>query len=250
MPESDDRHPAPCDADPEETAFTAVWSLADSVPGWLTQAQARRLWEEVARLPRGAHVVEIGSHQGRSTVVLAAAAQVVGAQVTAVDAFVNGPRYGGPATRDRLEANLRRVGAAEVVTILPARSATVRRSWALPIGLLWIDGKHDYWTCSDDLRWSRHLPLGGRVLVHDAFSSLGVTLSLLVHVLPSRRLRYTGRVGSLATLEVAPTVLADRARLLRELPWWLRNLAVKALLRLRLRGIAARLGHRDAADPF
>jgi hypothetical protein len=43
---------------------------------------------------------------------------------------------------------------------------------------------------------------------------------------------------------------ADRWRLLAELPWWLRNLVVKVLLRLRLRPLARLLGHRDAADPY
>ena len=56
--------------------------------------------------------------------------------------------------------------------------------------LLYIDGKHDYWTFTDDLRWAAFLPEGGRVLVHDAFSSIGVTLGVLARVLPSSSLRY------------------------------------------------------------
>ena len=39
-------------------------------PGWLTQAQGRALWDAVRRLGPGALVVEIGSHQGRSTIIL------------------------------------------------------------------------------------------------------------------------------------------------------------------------------------
>jgi hypothetical protein len=38
--------------------------------------------------------------------------------------------------------------------------------------------------------------------------------------------------------------------MLAELPWWLRNLVVKVLLRLRLRPLARVLGHADTADPY
>ena len=65
-------------------------------------------------------------------------------------------------------------------------STRARPEWQRPLDLLYIDGKHDYWTVSDDLRWAGHLPPGAAVLVHDAFSSIGVTLGLFRHVLGSR----------------------------------------------------------------
>jgi hypothetical protein len=115
---------------------------------------------------------------------------------------------------------------------------------------VYVDGKHDVLSLRDDLRWSAHVPPGGVVLVHDAFSSVGVTLGLL-SVLPlSRRLRYVGRTGSLARLEVGRPHLRDRLRPLREVPWWMRNVAVKVLLRLGLRPLARLLGHRGLDDPF
>jgi hypothetical protein len=86
--------------------------------------------------------------------------------------------------------------------------------------------------------------------VHDSFSSIGVTLALLAFVLPSRRLAYRGRVGSLATFEQTRPSWRDRSALLAELPWWLRNVGVKVLLRLRLRPLTRMLGHVDDADPY
>lgn len=237
-------------ADPGGDGFDEAFALADPIGGWLTRDQARALWDAAADLPPGAHVVEIGSHQGRSTVVLARALARSGGRLTAVDAFVDGPRYGGTATRDVLAAHLEQAGVTAVVDVVAARSQDVRSRWSEPIDLLWVDGKHDYWTCSDDLRWSEHLPPHGRCLVHDAFSSIGVTTSLLVHVLPSRRLRLTGRVGSLALLEVASPTSADRRRLVAQLPWWLRNVGLKVLLRLRLGAVARRLGHVGPFDPY
>ena len=40
------------------------------------------------------------------------------------------------------------------------------------------------------------------------------------------------------------------ARILRELPWWARNVVVKILLRLRLRAVARHLGHDGPYDPY
>jgi hypothetical protein len=86
--------------------------------------------------------------------------------------------------------------------------------------------------------------------VHDAFSSVGVTLALLVHALPARDLTYVGRTGSLATFVKRRPTVRDRLRMVAQLPWWARNLVVKILLRLRLRCLAGLLGHRGEYDPY
>ena len=89
------------------------------------------------------------------------------------------------------------------------------------------------------------------MLIHDCYSSIGVTLGILAHVLPSRTLTYERRVGSLALFRVSPPTFADRLRIVAEIPWWVRNVAIKVLLRLRLRRLAARLfGHRSPYDPY
>lgn len=224
----------------EDIGFVAVWQRVQGIPGWLTRAQALALWEAAAATPEPGVIVEIGSHQGRSTIVLAAAG---GRRVVAIDPFVDGRLFGGAPTRDKFAANIAAAGVAVELTSEP--STRVRPTWRDPIDLLYIDGKHDYWTVSDDLRWAAHVRPGGAVLVHDAYSSIGVTLALVRHVLFGRALRYVGRVGSLARFEVAPPVARDRVRMLGELPWWLRNVAIKVALR------AGRLfGHRSTPDPY
>jgi predicted O-methyltransferase YrrM len=233
-------------AEPVPADFEAAFAVADRIGGWLTRDQARVLWDEARRVPPGGLIVEIGSHQGRSTVLLAAA----GGRVVAVDPFVSGAMFGGLATKDRFLENLAAAGLTDRVQLRQARSTELRPSWRQPIDFLYIDGKHDYWTVSDDLRWVRFLAPGARVAVHDAFSSIGVTLGLLRHVVPARRLRYLGRTGSLARFEVAAPSGADRLRMLAELPWWLRNVAIKILLRLKLFPLARLAGHRDSADPY
>jgi predicted O-methyltransferase YrrM len=230
--------------------FAAAWALARDVKGWLTEGQARLLYDEARRLPAGARVLEIGSHAGRSTIVLAAAVEPDGGRVTAVDPFVEGRLFGGAATRQRFEDNVSGAGVRDAVDLVVDYSTALRPQWSTPFDLLYIDGKHDYWTVSDDLRWAEHLPDDGVVLVHDSFSSLGVTLGLLVHVLPSRTLAYERREGSMALLRRRRPGLRDRARVLAELPWWIRNVFIKVLLRLRLRPVARLFGHDSPYDPY
>ena len=235
---------------PSDASFDDVWAVADEIKGWLTKAQGRLLWDEAVGLAPESTVVEIGSHQGRSTVVLASAVSGSGSTVIAIDPFVDGRLFGGQATRDLFEANVAHAGVTEAVTLVPEYSTKARPGWTGEIDCLYIDGKHDYWTLSDDLRWAERMPEGAAVLVHDCYSSIGVTLGVLAHVLPSRRLRYERREGSLALFRVGPPDAADRLRILAQLPWWLRNVGLKILLRLRLRPVARLLGHDSPYDPY
>ena len=63
-----------------------------------------------------------------------------------------------------------------------------------------------------------------------------MTLALLRHVTFSRRWRYLGRDGSLAEwVRARRGALGNAARQLAQLPWFARNLVVKALIVARLR---------------
>lgn len=231
------------------SSFAEAYALVESIPGWLTADQARRLYDAAAVVPPGGTVVEIGSHHGRSALVIASALRD-GARLVAVDPFPEDWRYGAAGTEASFRRNLADAGLAAAVDLRVATSSEVRAGWDRMVHLVYVDGKHDFWSCRDDLRWSRHVVPGGAVLVHDAFSSFGVTTALLRELLVSRSLRYRGRVGSLARLEVGTPSLPDRLRMLAELPWWVRNLVVKVCLRLRLGVIARALGHHDQADPY
>ncbi|WP_324278337.1 class I SAM-dependent methyltransferase [Blastococcus brunescens] len=235
---------------PTDERFPEIWALADPIPGWLTAAQAELLFEQAGALPAGATALEIGSHQGRSTVVLAHAVRPRGGRVVAMDPFVDGRLFGGSATRLEFERHVQEAGVEDVVELVCEYSTKARKSWTRSFDLLYIDGKHDYWTLSDDLRWRVHLPAGAPVLVHDCFSSIGVTLGVLAHVLLAGDLRYERRAGSLALFRVGRPSGRDRLRIVAELPWWLRNVVVKVLLRLRLRSVARLLGHDSPYDPY
>jgi predicted O-methyltransferase YrrM len=235
--------------DESSPSFADTWARADTIEGWLTRDQAAVLFEAARSLPPGSTVVEIGSHQGRSTVVLASGL-AVGGRVMAVDPFDADWRYGAPDTHTRLLEHLTAAGVVGKVDVVAATSRAARASYEGVVGLVYVDGRHDYRTVRDDLTWAARVPDGGVVLVHDAFSSIGVTLALLRTLPVARRLAYTGRTGSLARFEARRPRGGERWRALRELPWWGRNVVVKVLLRLRLRRVARLLGHELAADPF
>ena len=60
--------------------FEAVWDVASTIPGWLTEEQAKLLFDTARDLSSASAplLLEIGSHQGKSTVVLASAARRAG----------------------------------------------------------------------------------------------------------------------------------------------------------------------------
>ena len=76
---------------------------------------------------------------------------------------------------------------------------------------------------------------GGTLLIHDAFSSVGVTLAILRELVPGRRFRYVGRSRSLAEYRRRPADAGgsrarNAPRQLAQLPWFARNVALKVAL--------------------
>jgi hypothetical protein len=241
----------------------AALSAARDVEGWLTEAQARRLWAcAAAPRPAGA-VVEIGSFRGRSTIVLAHAA---GALV-AIDPHGGGDRgpqeiapvaERGEADNAAFEANLAAAGVRGRVRHVRRESARAHADVAGPLSLLYVDGAHRFGPARADVAgWGARVAPGGTMLVHDAFSSVGVTLALLTGCAPSRAWRYEGRTGSLAEFRRLPAPagprerVRDAARRLAQLPWFARNVAIKALVLAGRRQWAERLGlEPDAPWPY
>lgn len=241
-----------------------VLAQLEDVAGWMSDDQAQRLWDRAGELHPGATVVEIGSYQGRSTSVLARAA-ADGVAVVAIDPHAGNDR--GPqqwvGTVDEGEddhraflANLSRLGVADRVRHVRRFSHDALGDVSGAIDLLYIDGAHGFGPARDDLvRWGARVAPGGTMLVHDAYSSVGVTLALLTTTAIGREFRYVGRSRSMVELRREP-VRGGRARVanlgrhLAPAPWFARNLVIKALIVARLRPMTRLLGHAEGTWPY
>ena len=241
----------------ERGSFEAVWDRAGAAEGWLTPEQGRKLFDAARRLGPGATIVEIGSFRGRSTIVLAASGPG-DAEVVAIDPHGGGDRGPQEIAPDRARGdadhavftgNLAAAGVESRVRHVRKMSADALADVSGEVDLLFVDGAHRLGPARADIvRWGDRVADGATMLVHDAFSSVGVTLALLSTTAISRRWRYKGRVGSLAeylrTDLSAFARLTDAIRQAVQLPWFVRNLAIKCLIVTRLGRLTRLLGHR------
>ncbi len=156
----------------------AVLSQMKAIEGWLEEDEADLLIGAVHAScrngrPLGA-IVEIGSYCGRSTVVLAHAARAFGAdqRVVAID-----PHLGQVGAADQRisqvapsrEKFLRNIAAADVADMVElVEQYSTQVAWDRPIGLLFIDGLHDYVNVSRDFAHFRPwIASRGYVAFHD-----------------------------------------------------------------------------------
>ena len=235
----------------------------DDIEGWFTPDQLARVMARAADTPTGGCIVEIGSFRGRSTIAIARSAPS-GVDIYAIDPHAGNDRgpqeivgFATEAQEDHevFVANLRRAGVDERVRHVRKFSHEAHDDVPSGVDMLHIDGAHRFGPARSDIRsWGGRVAPGGVMLIHDAFSSIGVTLAILSSLLFSGRWRYVGRSRSLAEYRrdavrgVARVVNVGRQ--LAQLPWFVRNVAVKALMVLRLGRVTRLLGHDGTTWPY
>jgi len=247
----------------QATTFDDALEAVRGVEGWMSDAQARRLWDRASALRPPGQVVEIGSYRGRSAVVLGRAAPQ-GVEVVAIDPHagndrgpqqITGPAEEGQKDHEAFLANLEQAGVADRVRHVRKPSSDALGVVEGDIDLLYIDGAHRYGPALEDVRrWGERVRDGGTMLIHDSFSSIGVTLALLTALFTGRRFRYVGRAGSMAEYRREDLGARDRVtnalRQAVELPWFLRNVVIKILIVAKLTPLTRILGHRGGNWPY
>jgi len=243
------------EADIENLRFEDVWRHAEGADGWLTRAQGSALFDAARAVHPGSWIVEIGSHCGRSTVILAAA-KAPEVPLLAVDPF-DDPRWGGGSKAlAEFERTLRSADLFDEVRTFRGLSVEAANAGiARPVGLLFVDGAHDRASVLTDIdRWTPHLEGRATLLFHDAYSSPGVTIALFERYFGASYARYVDTVGSLARIDLGDLTLRERqvstTRMIRRLPWLVRNLAVKVAVRRGWSTVPRALGHSGEEYPY
>ena len=248
----------------EAPDLATVTARVADVEGWMSPGQASTLYDAAHRCPAGGTIVEIGSFQGRSTIVLASAA-LPDVSVIAIDPHAGNDRgpqeidgYADAAADDHAVflANLERAGVADRVRHIRKFSDDALADVDVPIDVLYIDGAHRYGPARADIRdWGARVSDGGTMLIHDSFSSIGVTLAILRELLLGGRFRYVGRSRSMTIYRVDLSGgLGARARnagrQLAQLPWFVKNVALKVGLTLGLGKVLGRMGRTVPDWPY
>jgi predicted O-methyltransferase YrrM len=243
--------------------FADTLASIAAVEGWLSDAQAHRLWRVAGRVLPAGQIVEIGSFRGRSTIVLANGAPD-GVEVVAIDPHGGGDRGPNEITPERergeadhaaFVANLAAAGVSPRVRHIRKASRDALGDVTGPIDVLYIDGAHRYRPAKDDIqRWGDRVAPGGTMLIHDAFNAIGVTTAQLHLLVFGADFTYVGRDGSLVEYRRqalhGPARARNAARQLSQLGYFLRMIAVKCTLSVHAYRVTRWLGHPSRDWPY
>lgn len=154
-------------------------AAASKIDGWLSDQEMGSLYDYARRAD--GPIVEIGSCYGRSTTAIALGSMAGNYQpVYAVDSFIgvhpgdrptaNGEQPGwGPSSAELLRANLDNAGVNGLVQIVAKPSYEAFDDVPNELGLLFIDGAHDYQSVRADIGlYAPKVKIGGLVVLHDA----------------------------------------------------------------------------------
>ncbi|MFO7871859.1 MAG: class I SAM-dependent methyltransferase [Kiritimatiellia bacterium] len=144
----------------------SIQVLYGGAKGGIMDQELALLYRLAIQLPRNSTVVEIGSFQGKSTLVLAHALKK-GRQGTvfAVDPHCH---PAGPNNAEILRQNIAKSGL-DNIRMITDYSYNFIKSFSNPINLLWLDGDHgEDGVFRDFADFQPLVVTGGKVALHDA----------------------------------------------------------------------------------
>lgn len=167
-----------------------------SLSGLVSEDEGRMLAELAEMVDPPNVIVEIGSYTGKSTCFLAEAATELVYAIDLWDLHLSGEKKKGRRNKHKYDIKFNSVQAwttfmqrtATFNNVIPVKapSLSIANVWARPIGLLFIDGAHDYWSVSSDyLGFESFIRRGGWLAMHDATPGSKVDKVIEDVVIPS-----------------------------------------------------------------
>jgi hypothetical protein len=218
------------------------------IEGWLEEDEAHLLIDVAVHVLTGLPgpppaVVEVGSYCGRATVVLGSVVRAVRPEtkVYAIDAhdgrvgaLDQGIRAGAP-TLETFRRNMASANLEAVVEVL--QTCSYEAAWDKPIGLLLIDGLHDYaHVARDFFHFEAWVVPGGYVAFHDYADYFPGVKVFVNELLEAGGYEHVSCERSMMVLRKQPVVTSGDEALLHA-PWDLLSAA------------AARAGSRPDPAP-
>ena len=189
----------------------------DPIDGWLTRKEALLLYELAKKVDPNISIVEIGSWQGKSTICLARGTQEGGkTKVYAVDPHTGSSehrkKFGSINTYDRFRSNLINAKIGSYVQPLVMNSEKAAQSFTDKVGLVFIDGAHEFSLVKKDFSlWFPFVINGGYVAFHDSWHRLGPRLVTAFIIALSSRVKKPRLIDTITYFEkVEKNSLGDR----------------------------------------
>ena len=163
-----------------------LWRAFTEATGFMPQDEARALYAAAVAGAGVGDLVEIGTYQGKSAILLGAAARAGGRMLLSVDHHRGSeehqpgweyhdptlvdPAVGRIDTLPHARRALALAGVEEHVVLVVGRSAQVARLWPGQAGFVFIDGGHtDEAAQADYAGWAPKVAVGGVLAIHDVF---------------------------------------------------------------------------------
>lgn len=153
-----------------------LWQLIEPIGGFMRPREAGLLYWAATQWPSDGPVLELGSYEGRSTILFARAGRYVHA-IDAWDLTVNdlsayeGGRVSAENVFDRFQENMRRAQVESRVRIHRGLTRQIAQDWSTPGALLYVDAGHTYEDVKNDLKlWTPFLIEDGLLILHDVIA--------------------------------------------------------------------------------
>lgn len=165
------------------------------IEGWLTKNEGAFLYGNAKKVKSGEVIVEIGSWKGRSTVCLASGSRDGNqVRVFAIDPHTGSSEHQKPFgkvdTFGEFKQNLEKAGIVGYVETIQDTSEKAAEYLNRPVGLIFIDGAHEYRFVKKDFKiWFPKVINGGIIAFHDTWQWLGPSLVTTFLLLTSSQIR-------------------------------------------------------------